>query len=213
MASCTSPRVSASTLPISRVMSRAIFSLFWRRMLAVREKDLGPLGRGNQPPGGEGLLSGGDGQGHVFSVGGRKRADDVRVVGRVEVEDGFAVRGRKPLAADQVVVGGIGHESLVRGERWTATRKAYHHPQSRPIGNSPENSIILIVVREPAAGVTIHWTGWVFQCLSLRSHCRDPRHGGDRTRVGAVDGCGFARLNRRDGRAHNYWFRVMRITW
>src|ERR1700722_18935796 len=36
MASCTSPRVSASTLPISRVMSRAYCSLrCWRRMAAL----------------------------------------------------------------------------------------------------------------------------------------------------------------------------------
>ncbi len=114
MASCTSPRVSASTLPISRVMSRAYFSLFWTRIVAGAKEDFGALGRGNEPPGGEGLLGGGYGEGHVLGVRGGKRADDVGVVGGVEVEDGFAACGRQPLAANEIVIGGIGHESLDR---------------------------------------------------------------------------------------------------
>ena len=89
-----------------------VFFLVLDEDVAGAKEDLGALGRGNEPPGGEGLLCGGDGQGHVFGVGGRKRANDVGVVGGVEVEDGFAARGREPLAADQVVVGGIGHRSL-----------------------------------------------------------------------------------------------------
>ena len=93
-------------------MSCAYFSLFWTRIVAGADKDLGSLGSGNEPPGGEGFLCGGHGQGHVLGVGGGERADDVGVVGGVEVEDGFAARGREPLAANQVLVGGIGHESL-----------------------------------------------------------------------------------------------------
>ena len=50
--------------------------------------------------------------GHILGVRGGERADDVGVVGRVQVEDGFAARGRQPLAANQIVIGGIGHESL-----------------------------------------------------------------------------------------------------
>ena len=78
---------------------------------AGANQDLGPLGRGNQPPGGEGLFGGGDGRGHVFGVGGGEGADHVGVVGGIQVEDGLAARGRQPLAADQIVVGGIGHGS------------------------------------------------------------------------------------------------------
>ena len=39
---------------------------------AGADEDLGALGRGNQAPGGEGLLRGGDGFGHVFRAGGRE---------------------------------------------------------------------------------------------------------------------------------------------
>ena len=40
---------------------------------AGAEEDLSALGRGNEAPGGEGLLRGGDGQGNVFSVRRRER--------------------------------------------------------------------------------------------------------------------------------------------
>ena len=94
---------------------------------AGAQQDLGPLGRGNEAPGGKGLLRRGDGQVHVFGVRGGKRADDVGVVGGIQVQDGLAARGRQPLAADQIVVGGIGHESSskiesVDSDQWTAVR-------------------------------------------------------------------------------------------
>ena len=38
-----------------------------------------------------------------------KRANDVGVVGRVHVENGFAACGGQPFAADQIVICGIGH--------------------------------------------------------------------------------------------------------
>ena len=81
--------------------------------MSLRAKqNLRPLGRGNQTPGGEGLFGSRYGRGHIFGVRGGECADDVGVVGGVEVQHGFAARSREPLAADEVVVGGIGHESL-----------------------------------------------------------------------------------------------------
>ncbi len=73
------------------------------------DEDLGPLGRGNEAPGGEGLFGGGNGHVHVFSAGGRECAHDVGVVSRVHVEDGFAACGGQPFAANQIVVRGVGH--------------------------------------------------------------------------------------------------------
>src|SRR3981189_566654 len=46
MASCTSPRASARTLPISRVMSLENSSLHWRRSPAARKRIAAPLGPG-----------------------------------------------------------------------------------------------------------------------------------------------------------------------
>ena len=76
---------------------------------AGADEDFGALGRGDEAPGGEGFFGGGDGGIHVFRAGGWKGADDVVVVGGVDVEDGFAACGGEPFAADQIVVGGVGH--------------------------------------------------------------------------------------------------------
>ncbi len=76
---------------------------------AGAEQDFGALGCGNEAPGGKGFLCSGHGAVHIFSVGGREGADDVGVVGGVQVEDCFAARGRHPFAADQIVVCGVGH--------------------------------------------------------------------------------------------------------
>jgi hypothetical protein len=45
-------------------------------------------------------------------MGGGKRAHNVRVIGRVQVEDGLAADGSKPLAANQIVKRGIRHGNL-----------------------------------------------------------------------------------------------------
>ena len=42
------------------------------------------------------------GEGHIFSVRGWERADDVGVVGGIDVFKGLAGFGRQPLAADEV---------------------------------------------------------------------------------------------------------------
>src|SRR5208282_2242491 len=57
-----------------------VFLFVLGEIVACTEQDFSPLGSGNQPPGGEGLLSGGYGKGHVFGVGGGKSANDVGVV-------------------------------------------------------------------------------------------------------------------------------------
>ena len=82
------------------------------KMVAGTDENLSPLGRGNQPPGGEGLFGGGHGQGHVVGVRGRERAHHVRVVGGVQIQEGFAFGSGQPLAANQIVINGVGHESL-----------------------------------------------------------------------------------------------------
>ncbi len=74
------------------------------QQLAGAEQDLGAFGRGHQPPGGEGLFCGGYGRGHIGWAGGGKFADDVGVVGRVDIQEGFAAIGGHPLAADQIQV-------------------------------------------------------------------------------------------------------------
>ncbi len=84
-------------------MSLRVFFLVFDEDVASAKEDLRALGRGDEAPGGEGLLCGGDGVGDVFGVGGREAADDVGVVGGVQVEDGFAAAGGDPLAADEVV--------------------------------------------------------------------------------------------------------------
>ncbi len=99
-----------------------VFFLVLDEDIAGAEKDLGSLGRGDEPPGGEGVLCGGYSLGDVLGMRGGERANNVGVVSGVEVEDGFAARGREPLAADQVVVDGIGHEDLVWRESWFVNR-------------------------------------------------------------------------------------------
>ena len=79
--------------------------------MPARSEDFGALGRGDEAPGGKGFLRGGYGGIHVFRAGRRKGANDVVVVSRVHVEDGFAARGRQPFAADQIVECGVGHVS------------------------------------------------------------------------------------------------------
>ena len=104
-----------------------VFFLVLDEDVAGTKQHLGPLGRGNQPPGGEGLFRCGHGQRHILGVRGGKRAHHVGVVGRVQVQHGFAARGREPLAANQVVISGIGHESLVSSSQvisgqWSVNR-------------------------------------------------------------------------------------------
>ena len=83
--------------------------------MSLRAKEnLCALGRGDQAPGGEGLFGSRNGCGHILSVRGGKGADDIGVVGGVEVQHGFAARSGEPLAADEILVVGIGHESLLK---------------------------------------------------------------------------------------------------
>src|SRR5580658_558987 len=88
-----------------------VFLFVLDKDVAGTHENLRTLGRGDETPGGEGFFRGGDGAVDVFCSGGRKLADDVGVVGGVEVKDGLAAGGRQPLAADEVVVGGVGHSS------------------------------------------------------------------------------------------------------
>ena len=86
--------------------------------LALLEEDTGAdenfrtLGCRDQTPRSEGFLGRSHGQGHVFGVRGGEGSHHVGVVGWVQIEDGFAACGRQPLAADEIVECGIGHESL-----------------------------------------------------------------------------------------------------
>jgi hypothetical protein len=102
---------------------------------ACADQNLGPLGRRNQPPRGKGLFCGGHGQLHVVGVGRRKCAHHIGVAGRVQVQDGFAAQGRLPLAADQIVKRGKGHENLQnsgntgnRGQGQWRTRRILQGP-------------------------------------------------------------------------------------
>ena len=104
MASCTSPRVSARTLPISRVMSWAYCSLRVSRISPAAIEDLGALGRGGETPGLPGFAGGGDGVVDVGGVGGLEFADDVIVVGGIDVLEGLAAVRGDPLAADEILV-------------------------------------------------------------------------------------------------------------
>jgi len=68
--------------------------------LSGAEEDFGAFWSGDEAPGGEGLLCGCDGFCDVFGIGGRKFADDVGVVGGVDVQDDFTAAGWQPFAAD-----------------------------------------------------------------------------------------------------------------
>ena len=72
--------------------------------LTGAEEDFGALGRGHQAPGGKGFFGGGYRRIHVFRAGGGKFADDVGVVGGVDVLEGFAGCRGDPLAANQIQV-------------------------------------------------------------------------------------------------------------
>ena len=67
---------------------------------ACAKKNLSPLGRRNQPPGGECLLRSGHRQGYVLGMGGGKSSHHVCVVGRIQVQNGLTAYGGLPLAAD-----------------------------------------------------------------------------------------------------------------
>jgi hypothetical protein len=96
-------------LPISRVISGVLLFAFGEQCSGAIE-DLGALGSGDEAPGGEGFLGGGYGEGHVFGVRGRKDADDVGMIGGVDVLERLAAPGRQPFAADEIVIELACHE-------------------------------------------------------------------------------------------------------
>ena len=91
-----------------------VFFLVLDEIVACMEKDLGAFGRGNEAPRGKGFFGGGNGQVHILGVRGGEGADDVGVVCGVEVQGGLAACGREPLAANQILVCGVGHRGLKR---------------------------------------------------------------------------------------------------
>ena len=105
MASCTSPRASLRTFPISRVIARAYSSFRSRRICAEAVEDLAPLRARHEPPAPVGLGRRVDGVLHVALVRVREPADQVGDVGRVAVLESFPERAGTQ-ALDEVFVDG-----------------------------------------------------------------------------------------------------------
>ena len=102
MASWTSPRASVSTLPISRVISRASSSLR-RSMIVAAARMISPRrGHGVAPPAAERALRGRDRGVNVRSRALREDADHLAVASGVARFEGAAARRLAPLAADEV---------------------------------------------------------------------------------------------------------------
>src|ERR1017187_7363331 len=93
MASCTSPRVSFRTLPISRVMSRAYSSLRSIRISAARKTISARLG----------ALGGVDGGIHVGLIRPLENGDHFARIGRVAVFESLAAHGFDPFAVNKVL--------------------------------------------------------------------------------------------------------------
>ena len=141
MASCTSPRVSASTLPISRVMSRAYFSLFWTRMCR-REAEFRPAwarepaARWRRPVWPRQRL--------------RPRLQRARTGNAPMTSEWSAglrfsmvlpLAAGDPLAADEVLVGGISHKSLEKTgirDQGSEIGTAIRQPRTSP--NLPQSA-------------------------------------------------------------------------
>lgn len=67
-------------------------------------EDFGAFWRGCEAPCGVGNFGGADGGVDVFGVGEGEFADEVVMVGGIDVLKGFASAGRDPLAGDEVLV-------------------------------------------------------------------------------------------------------------
>jgi len=77
--------------------------------LAGAEEDFSALGGGDETPGFEGFFGGGYCFVYVFRGRGREDADDVGVVGGIDVFKSLATVGRQPFAADQIAIVFRGH--------------------------------------------------------------------------------------------------------
>ena len=104
MASCTSPRVSLMTLPISRVISLRVLFLAPDQDLRRLVEHFGAPRSGHQPPLLVGFAGGIDGAVHVFRVRALEDADHLAGVGGIEVLEGAAGVALDPLAGDEVLV-------------------------------------------------------------------------------------------------------------
>ena len=102
IASWTSPPASASTFPISWVMSSVSSALCSVDKLREAEEDLAALRRRDEPPLVERLLRGRDCAIDVLGAGAREDADQLAVGGARRLE-GLARGGVDPLAADVVL--------------------------------------------------------------------------------------------------------------
>ena len=102
IASWTSPRVSARTFPISRVMSRASSSLSTRQDRAGVVEDLGAPRRRQVSPRRVGLPGRCDGGVDVLAAARRENTDEIVDVRGIPILDRTARRRGQPLAADEV---------------------------------------------------------------------------------------------------------------
>ncbi len=123
IASWTSPRVSASTLPISRVMIRLISSLRALEHVARGVEVLGALRSGRQAPVAIRLLRGRDGGVHVFRIRFLVEPDQLVAIGRVAVLEGLPGSGGDPAAPDPVLIFGGRHEQAA-SDRTAARARA-----------------------------------------------------------------------------------------
>ena len=142
MASWTSPRVSFSTLPISRVMSRANCFLALDDELRGLEEDLGALGRRHEAPALVGAGGGGDGRAHVLRGRVLEDADQIVGVGGVAVLERLAGAGRHPLAVDEVLVGGV-QLSLSPSADCTTMHTVRHRWRRGACAAAPRATILL----------------------------------------------------------------------
>src|SRR5216110_2586361 len=102
MASCTSPRVSARTLPISRVISLANSSLRWTSNSAARNRISARLGR-HEPPRFVGIRGGVHRQVDIFVAGGDKHSHQLVRIRGVTILVGFTGTRFHPFAVDEVL--------------------------------------------------------------------------------------------------------------
>ena len=102
MPSWTSPRASARTLPISRVIARARRSLCCAMQLAESVEDLAALRGRRRAPGREGDLGCLDRHPGIRRGTGLEPADDVATIGWVDALEGHAGDAVDPLPRDEV---------------------------------------------------------------------------------------------------------------
>ena len=114
IASWTSPRVSSSTLPISRVMSRANCSLRSAMICAARSRISARRGAGTWRHGRAGAVRGSERVARVFGRRLLENADQIVLVGGIAVLELAPGTGGHPLSVDEVVPGPDGQGNDAR---------------------------------------------------------------------------------------------------